>query len=125
MLCFTIAVACIAAPQAIAQGLKGADLPNPMGGISAGGPLIPGKTDDERWTFLQSNLRLLIGKTKPEVTKLFGKEGGAGLEKNEVVYQITKGVPRKAGGLACIDLSIKFDEQGKVHNFAVVQVKWL
>ncbi len=125
LLCLLAAIGCAVMPCALAQGLAGAGLPNPRGGTSAGGPLIPGKNDEERWKFLQSNMRQLIGKTKPQIVKLFGKEGGPGLEKRMLVYQITQGRPRKPGGLACIDLSIKFDEHGKVHYFAIVEVKWL
>ena len=76
--------------EAVSQGLPGAvKEPSPRGGTSAGGLFIPGKTDDARWRFLESHQRELLGKTKPEITKLFGKVGGPGLENDQLVYQVT------------------------------------
>ena len=125
LLCWLAATICALMPCALAQGLAGADLQSPRGGTSAGGPLIPGKNDDERWKFLQSNVRQLIGKSKPQILKLFGKEGGPGLEKKMLVYQITEGRPRKPGGLARIDLDLKFDERDTVCEYRIVRVTWL
>ena len=125
MLFLSIVVVSTVMPCALAQGLAGADLPNPRGGTSAGGPLIPGKNDNERWQFVQTNMRQLIGKTKIQVVKLFGKEGGPGLEKNMLVYQITAGLPRKPGSVARMDLDLKFDEHSTVTEYRIVRVTWL
>ena len=88
---------------ATAQGLEGAPPagPSPRGGTSAGGPLLPGKTDDERWQLLQSQERSLIGKTRSEIVKLFGK-GGSVKGEEDLVYQITQTSKRPAGKLAAI-----------------------
>lgn len=86
---------------------------------------MPGKTDAERWKLVQNNLQSLIGKDKAEIKKLFGKEGGKGLEKDEIVYQVTASLPRKPGGLNRIDLSLHFDEKDFVHKFSLVRVIWL
>lgn len=86
---------------------------------------MPGKSDAERWRLVQSNLQSLIGKDKAEVKRLFGKEGGKGAEKDELVYQVTAALPRKPGGLHCTDLSLYFDEKGLVHKLSFVSVTWL
>ncbi len=130
---FLAASFCLVAlcPLVQAQGLAGTEgltlCPRSAlsAGKSAGGPLLPGKSDAERWRLVQSNLQSLIGKDKAEIKKLFGKEGGRGLEKDELVYQVTAASQRKPGGLHCIDLSLHFDEKGLVHRFSLARVTWL
>ena len=110
---FLAVIFCLVAlcPLVQAQGLAGTEgltqCPRSAlsAGKSAGGPLLPGKSDAERWRLVQSNLQSLIGKDKAEVKRLFGKEGGKGLEKDEVVYQVTAALPRKPGGLHCMRFS--------------------
>jgi hypothetical protein len=88
---------------ATAQGLEGAPPvgPLPRAGTSAGGPLLPGKTDDERWQLLRSQEKSLIGKTRSEIVNMFGK-GGSVKGEDELVYQITQPCKRPADKLSAI-----------------------
>jgi len=100
--------------SAIGQGLSGAtDGPSPRGGTSAGGPLIPGKTDGQRWSFLQSHQQKLLGASRSEIISLFGK-GGAGLAHDELVYQVTAW----ARQTTVIELTFKF-VGGKVESYSL------
>ncbi len=118
----------VAHQQVQAQGLPGADInPNPHPGrtASTAGPLLPGKTDAERWKLVSTNLETMLGKNKAEIKKLFGKVGGKGSEKEEMVYRITEALPRKPGGLHHIELSLLFSKKDLVHKVSVVRVTWL
>ncbi|MEZ4491228.1 MAG: hypothetical protein R3F51_26975 [Cyanobacteriota/Melainabacteria group bacterium] len=92
-----------------AQGLQGTGglNPSPRGGTSAGGPLLPGKNDSQRWACLKAQEEKLIGMPKSQVIRLFGK-GGNGLKQSELVYQITEPRPRKTSKITYIELRIKF-----------------
>lgn len=111
--------------SAQAQGLPGSELPSPRGGTSAGGPLLPGESDDERWAFLQAHQRSFLGKSKQEIASIIGKPGGVGLQSNQLVYQVTAGNPKISGKLARIELTLDFDEHEKCFKYAVVAVDWL
>lgn len=114
-------------PLVQAQGLPGTSSLNrsPRGGTSAGGPLLPGKTDAERWSFLQAHERSFLGKSKHEIVTIIGKQGGPGLERNQLVYQLTEGKPRRAGKVAHVELAITFDDNQKCCKYAIVAVNWL
>lgn len=86
---------------------------------------MPGKTDAERWSFLQAHERSFLGKSKHEIVTIIGKQGGSGLESNQLVYQLTEGKPRKAGKVAHIELAINFDDNQKCFKYAIVAVNWL
>lgn len=72
--------------NATAQGLIGPK--ETKGGTTAGGTLIPGKSDKERWKLFQSVEKTLLGKSEKDVVKLFGK-GGSGFRTDQRLYLIT------------------------------------
>lgn len=93
-----LALNSICLADAMAQGIEGAPPTSPTitGGTSAGGPLLPGKTDDERWRFFQSQERFLIGKSSSQIIKMLGK-GGAVKGEDDLIYQITLKKKRPEG----------------------------
>jgi len=107
------------------QGLPGVDSgPSPRGGTSAGGPLITGKTDDERWKFLQLHERGFLGKSSKEIISLFGKKGGPGLKADEMIYQITDW-KRKDGKPVGAVTEVTFGfVNDKVESYSVSLLHW-
>lgn len=105
-----------------AQGLVG-PVEKYRGGTTAGGVLIPGKTDQERWKLLQANQRALLGKTEKQVIAIFGK-GGNGFKLNQKLYLITD-YKRKNGKPfgSATELEITYLE-GKVESYTVCLSHW-
>mgnify|MGYP003385684807 CR=1 FL=1 len=99
----------------LSQGLPG--IPDAVRSGSKFPPLIPGKTDSERWALLTRNEKRLIGMKHKDVIKLFGA-GATPETTKELVYQLTSKPPEKTKNIAYLELSIHLDND-TVTRFAI------
>lgn len=97
------------------QGLPG--IPPDVRGGSKFPPLLPGKSDADRWAILTKNQKRLIGMKRSELVKIFGA-GATPETTKEIVYQLTDKPPVGTKNIAYLELSVQM-ENDTVTRFSI------